>query len=126
RTKFILKENASFVLKEIGDDVQYEYLAYVNPDKWRRNDPLSEWEKGNLILKVKQVEQEGITNKYKDMEFEMFPDGLKEEAMRRYSILEPVLKGDIKPSQISEYIESLQGEVRKSAFYDWKKRWDTH
>jgi putative transposase len=125
-SKFLLKDNEYIVRNDKDEDIEIENLSYKKIEIWRKTQLIREWEQGNLIFRVQEKEQEEIVQKYQSIEFEMFPEDLKNEAKRRYSILKPVIKGEVSTNEINEYLNSLPEKVGKSAFYDWKKRWDSH
>ncbi|MFD5853293.1 Mu transposase C-terminal domain-containing protein [Cytobacillus pseudoceanisediminis] len=119
-SRFLIKGNEYLVRKELERDYELENLNYEQTELWKKDELLKLWWEGSLIFRKNEAEQDYIrVQNIDDLDTKS-----KNEAIRRYKILEPVIKGDILPSEIKGYIESLNGEVKKSAFYEWKKRWE--
>lgn len=120
-TRFLIKDNEYIVRREIEDlDCEIENLSYKKIEVRRKNDLLNLWWNGELIFRVdKEIEKLIKVQNFFDVD-----EKLKKEAFDRYKILEPILKGDILPSEISMYLTTVGDRVKKSAFYDWKSRWE--
>ncbi|WP_059172004.1 Mu transposase C-terminal domain-containing protein [Bacillus sp. FJAT-27445] len=120
-TRFLINDNEYVVRREIEDiDCEIENLSYKKIEVRRKHDLLSLWREGQLIFRV----NEEIENLIKIQNINDVDEKLKNEAFERFNILAPVLNGDISPSEIPLYLTSLGDRVKRSAFYDWKSRWD--
>lgn len=119
-TRFLIDDTEYLVRKETGMDCEVENLNYKKKEIWSNNELLKLWWEGSLIFRINPDEDTYIkTNNLEDLD-----EKLKNEALRRFRILKPVIKGEVLPSEIKSYIESLGGVVKKTAFYEWKKRWE--
>lgn len=119
-SRFLIKDNEFLVRKELEVDYELENLNYQQIELWRKDDLLKHWWDGTLVFRINEAEKNYIrVQNLNDLD-----EKSKNEAIRRYKILEPVIKGEILPSEIKGYIEGLNGQVKKSAFYEWKKRWE--
>ncbi|MFO1444485.1 transposase [Bacillus sp. Bva_UNVM-123] len=107
--------------KELESDFELENKNYQQIELWRKDELLKLWWEGTLVFKIKEEETKYVSiQNINDLD-----EKSKNEAIRRYKILEPVIKGNILPSEIKRYLEELNGQVKKSAFYEWKKRWES-
>ncbi|MFC0414162.1 Mu transposase C-terminal domain-containing protein [Cytobacillus solani] len=120
-SRFLIKDNEFIVRKELEVDYELENLNYQQIELWRKDDLLKHWWDGTLVFRINEAEKKYI----RVQNFNDLDEKSKNEAIRRYKILEPVIKGEISPSEIKSYIEGLNGQVKKSAFYEWKKRWES-
>lgn len=119
-SRFLIRDNEYLIRKEIQQDIEMENLNYKQIELWKKDELLKLWWEGTLVFRKKEVEEEYI----RIQNVNDLCENSKNEAIRRYKILEPVIKGEVLPSEIKDYIHSLNGEVKKSAFYEWKKRWE--
>ena len=120
-SRFLIKDNEYLVRKELERDYELENLNYQQTELWTKDELLRLWWEGNLVFRIKEEDKKYILAQ----NFDDLDEKSKNEAIRRYKALEPVIKGDVLPSEIKEYLNSLNGEVKKSAFYEWKKRWES-
>ncbi|VXC35761.1 transposase [Bacillus sp. 349Y] len=119
-SRFLIRDNEYLIRKEIQQDVELDNLNYKQIELWKKDELLKLWWEGKLVFREKEAEKEYI----RIQNINDLNEKSKNEAIRRYKILEPVIKGEVLPSEIKDYINSLNGEVKKSAFYEWKKRWE--
>lgn len=120
-SRFLIKDNEFLLRKELEDDYELENLNYQQIELWRKDELLKHWWDGTLVFRINEAEKKYVrVQNLNDLD-----EKSKNEAIRRYKILEPVIKGEILPSEIKGYIEELNGQVKKSAFYEWKKRWES-
>lgn len=119
-TQFIIDNNEYIVKNYNNSEIEVENLSYKKIEMIRTSDLLEKWINNELMFRIneKQVLQTTFNET-----INLIPDNLKNEAKRRYKILEPIIKGEILPSEVKGYLESLN--VKKTQFYEWKKRWDT-
>lgn len=120
-SRFLIKDNEYLVRKELERDYELENLNYQQIELWTKDELLRLWWEGNLVFRIKEEDKQYI----RAQNFDDLDEKSKNEAIRRYKALEPVIKGDVLSSEIKEYLNSLNGEVKKSAFYEWKKRWES-
>ncbi|WLR55584.1 Mu transposase C-terminal domain-containing protein [Mesobacillus subterraneus] len=119
-SRFLIRGNEYLVRKELERDYELENVNYEQTELWKKDELLQLWRDELLVFRKKEAEQEYI----RVQNIDDLDEKSKKEAIRRYKILEPVIKGEILPSEIKGYVDSLNGEVKKSAFYEWKKRWE--
>ncbi|RBP02058.1 Mu transposase C-terminal domain-containing protein [Rossellomorea aquimaris] len=119
-SRFLIRDNEYLIRKEIQQDVELDNLNYKQIELWKKDELLKLWWEGTLVFREKEAEIEYI----RILNINDLNEKSKNEAIRRYKILEPVIKGEVLPSEVKDYINSLNGEVKKSAFYEWKKRWE--
>lgn len=119
-SRFLIRDNEYLVRKELEKDYELENLNYQQIELWKKDELLKLWWEGTLIFRIKEEEK----NYIRVQNLDDLDEKSKNEAIKRYKILEPVIKGNILPSEIKGYLNSLNGQVKKSAFYEWKKRWE--
>lgn len=119
-TKFMIKDTEYIVRKEMESEVELENLAYKKIETWSINDLLKMWEQDDLVFKVS--EDEGYQIDIQD--FEVIPEELRIEALKRYGVLKPVINGDVLTSEIKSYVRALKDGPSLATFYNWKKEWD--
>ncbi|MEC1718906.1 Mu transposase C-terminal domain-containing protein [Schinkia azotoformans] len=121
-TKFMINEDKYVVRKETNGAIELENLNYNKIEVWGKNELLEKWSNDELVFRNEDwSNNEKIFDDFSMLDFES-----KNEANRRYEILKPVLDGEILPSEIKYYLSSLEPKVGKSAFYEWKSRWDKY
>lgn len=120
-SRFLIKDTEFLVRKELELDYELENLNYQQIELWRKDELLKHWWDGTLVFRINEAEKKYV----RVQNLDDLDEKSKNEAIRRYKILEPVIKGEILPSEIKGYIEALNGHVKKSAFYEWKKRWES-
>ncbi|MBG9854678.1 MULTISPECIES: Mu transposase C-terminal domain-containing protein [Bacillus] len=118
--RFMIRDNEYIVRKEMEKDLEIENIDYKRIEIWSKEELLDLWAKEQLIFRINE-ESEYINQ---IPEFEALPNHVQIEAKRRYKILEPVIKGEILPEEISEYLIKIEPKISKSTFYEWKKRWN--
>lgn len=119
-SRFLIKGNEYLVRKELEKDYELENLKYSEIELWAKDELLSLWWDGSLIFARNEEEESFIhVDNFQDLD-----EKSKNEAIRRYKLLEPVIKGEVLPSEIKDYLKTIDGQVKKSAFYEWKKRWE--
>jgi putative transposase len=119
-TRFLIKGNEYKVRRELEIDIEIESLDYNKIEIRRKNELLNLWYQGTLIFRKNAQEEEYI----KVESLDDVSENVKQEVLRRYKILEPIIRGDVLASEVKTYLESLGNTVKKSAFYEWKKRWE--
>jgi len=116
-SKILLNNNEYLIRKSINfDDFELENLVYQNIEVWSKDELLNSWVNGNLIFNYNSNKPVNIKS------LEDYGDNDIEIAKRRFEILRPLIEGEILPSEIKNYIHSLNGEVSKTQLYEWKKR----
>lgn len=121
-TKFMINEDKYVVRKETNGVIELENLNYNKIVIWDKNELLEKWSNDELVFR-----NEDWSNNEKIFgDFSMLDSESKNEAKRRYEILKPVLEGEILPSEIKYYLSTLEPKVGKTAFYEWKSRWDKY
>ncbi|PMC35014.1 hypothetical protein CJ195_21150 [Bacillus sp. UMB0899] len=119
-SRFMIKDNEYLVRRELELDYEIENIHYKIIELRRKEELLQLWHEGQLLFRISEEENKLLkTHNLDDLD-----DNLKRQAIERYNILKPIIKGEILPSEIDEYIKTLDGTVKKSAFYEWKKRWE--
>jgi putative transposase len=118
--RFLINDTEFMVRKELENDFEIENMHYNKIEIRRKRELLNLWFQGTLLFRKTQDEEQFIKiDNLTDLKLNS-----KNEAIKRYKILEPVIKGEVLPSEIKGYLESLGGKVKKSAFYEWKRRWE--
>lgn len=121
-TKFLINEDKYMVRKEANETVELENLNYKKTEIWDKDDLLEKWFNEELVFR-----NEDWSNNEDTLEdFSMLDPESINEAKRRFEILRPVLNGEILPSEIKFYLNSLEPRIGKSAFYEWKKSWEKY
>lgn len=116
-SKFLLNNNEYLLRRAIDfDNFELENLVYQNIEIWKKEDLLDCWLEGKLILKTESVEL------FKSKTLDDYSEKDIKIARKRFAIIKPVIKGDILPSEIKNYLKSFNGEIKKTQFYEWKKR----
>jgi putative transposase len=118
--RFLINDNEYLVRRELDFDYEIENLDYKKIELRRKTDLLTLWLEGTLLFRVNKDEE----NLIRVQNLDDLDEKAKKEAVRRFNILKPVIKGEVLPSEIKPYLESLGGAVKKSAFYEWKQRWE--
>src|SRR5690606_24298578 len=121
-TKFMINDKEYMVRRDLELDYEVENLNYKKIEIIRKQELLNLWWNGSLLFRVnneKENENLLIIHNLDDLD-----ESSKSEALERFRILEPVIKGEVLPSEINEYLKSLERKVGKSTFYDWKKDWE--
>ncbi|MCH1627417.1 transposase family protein [Fredinandcohnia quinoae] len=119
-SKFMINDNEYMVRREFELDYEVENLNYKKIELIRKNELLNLWWKGTLMFRINNEEE----NLMKIHNLNDLDDKSKKEAIERFKILEPVINGEILPSEIKTYLNSLGDRVKLSTFYEWKKNWD--
>jgi putative transposase len=93
------------------------------------NDLLLAWSNGDLVIKREYANDELKMAVVHQHDLDLLSEEEKDTIQKRYKILEPILIGDIKPSEFKKYISELPDELREmakstSTLYRWKRRWD--
>jgi putative transposase len=127
-TYFMVNHIEYVVRKSDIRDVVVENIPYKKIETWSRKELTSLWEKGELVFRIKNSENGDQGERRIQADFDMLPDEYKKEALRRYEILKPVIKGEIPSKGIVNYLESLPEHLRvsRATFYLWKKIWETY
>ncbi|MCM3410214.1 transposase family protein [Metabacillus litoralis] len=119
-SRFIINDNEYLVRRDLDLDIEVENMSYRKIEIRRKEVLFNLWLEGCLLFRVSKEEEELIrTHNLDDLNID-----LRNKALERYRILEPVIKGEVLPSEIKEYLQTLGGTVKKSTFYEWKKRWE--
>jgi putative transposase len=127
-TRFLLNERV-FEITELLDGERYKAkdLTFGNvAETFSRNQLLSLLENGSLRFNVEGKNTSGdLVKDHAFEDFQMLPEDVKNEALKRYECIEPLL--DLKAS-LNKYIKELVGtlkakgyEVSKSSLYRWYK-----
>ena len=120
--RFLLNDNQYVIRKNIGTDIDVENLNYKKVEVWNKEILLKEWFEERLIFET------CLTTKDKrDLwDFTLLSRKEQEKARRAYRVIEPVLKGEVLPNEIDQYLKSLDPKVSKATYYRYKKKWDTY
>ncbi|MEK5440808.1 Mu transposase C-terminal domain-containing protein [Fredinandcohnia sp. FSL W7-1320] len=118
-TRFLMNDNEYLVRRELDLDYEIENLNYKKVEIIRKQELLHLWWNGSLLFRI--VNEEENENLLKIHNLNDLDEKSKKTAFERYRILEPVIKGEVLPSELESYLTSRN--VAKSTFYDWKKLW---
>jgi putative transposase len=119
-SKFLINDSEYIVRREMGDQIEVENLSYKRKEALGKDELLDKWLSKELIFKFKGEEKDKLHFKES---FSQLKDDQKEEARRRFNVLEPVIRGEILADEVKSYLDGLN--IGKSQFYVWKKKWDT-
>lgn len=114
-----MNDNEYLVRRELDLDYEIENLNYKKVEIIRKQELLHLWWNGSLLFRI--VNEEENENLLKIHNLNDLDEKSKKTAFERYRILEPVIKGEVLPSELESYLTSRN--VAKSTFYDWKKLW---
>lgn len=118
--KFIINEDKYIVRKETDGAIELENLNYKKIEIWGKNELLEKWFNDELVFR----NDNWSSNEETLEDFSTLNSEAISEAKRRFEILKPVINGEILPSEIKLYLSTLNPKVGKSAFYEWKSRWE--
>lgn len=124
---FKLKNNEYLIRKYIdSQNIEVNNVSYRNQvEIFTINELLEAWYNNLLIVKDDNIK----TNSFvKVHDFDMLSEKEQKLALQRYKLIEPVFLGEIKPSEIDNYLESFLEEDKKiigskSTLYKWIKRY---
>lgn len=119
-SRFLIKDNEYLVRRDLELDYEIENLNYKKTELRRKTELLKLWWEGTLLFRINQDEE----NLHKIHHLDDLNAKSKKEALKRFNVLKPVIAGEVLPSEIKQYLESLGGTVKKTAFYVWKQRWE--
>lgn len=117
-SKFQINDNEYLVRRDLGIDYEIENMNYKNIEIRRKEDLLKLWLEGQLLFRIDPDDKKLIRIQNLD---DLDADK-KKKALERFKVLKPVIDGEILPNEIKDYLQNAG--VKKSTFYDWKKRWD--
>src|SRR5690625_915771 len=123
-TRFLINDNEYEVIKIRGKELDIKNLRYNKIETWEKSELLSLWLENKLIFRIRTDEKDN--NEIKES-FNNLTIDEKKEAKYRYSIIEPIIKGDIRTKEINKYLEGLGNPISRATFFNWKKKWEeTH
>ncbi|MCA1322149.1 Mu transposase C-terminal domain-containing protein [Bacillus tianshenii] len=117
-SKFQINENEYLVRRDLGLDYEVENMNYKKIEIRRKEDLLKLWSEGQLLFRINPDDEKFI----RVQNLDDLDSDKKEKALERFKVLKPVIEGEILPSEIKNYLQEVG--IKKSTFYDWKKRWD--
>ncbi|ETT45400.1 hypothetical protein BSK66_10220 [Paenibacillus odorifer] len=107
-----------------NDDIELSNLSYNSVEIFSTNELLEAWYEKRLIPKKELT----IQLLPRLMDPELISDEENKIMENRFKVLEPVIKGYIKPADIGNYVDSLPVELKLSIssvsmLYKWKKKY---
>ncbi|QUL57047.1 transposase [Paenibacillus tritici] len=114
------------VRKENSKDIEVTNYSYDTVEIFSLDELIEAWSDGTLLVKHDDIpEQAQIANH----DIKMYTQQETKDMEIRYRILEPIINGQVKPAQYTDYINGLPKDLRKvtsiASIYRWKKRWDS-
>lgn len=127
-TKFLMNDHRYVIRRDEMWDVEVENLNRGKIETWSKKQLLKAWESGNLQF---DFIEKGSTNQPSVfMDFELLPEEIRKQVWVRYEIIKPVLNGEIVPSELLQYLQSIPKKygisVSRTQFYEWKKKFEQY
>ncbi|MEH7747330.1 Mu transposase C-terminal domain-containing protein [Neobacillus drentensis] len=128
-TRFLLNERVFEIIEKLdGERYKAKDMTFGNvAETFSRSQLLSLLENGSLRFSVEGKNTSGdLVKDYAFEDFQMLPEDVKNDALKRYECIEPLL--DLKVTSLNKYIEELVNalkakgcKVSKSSLYRWYK-----
>ncbi|MDR6885414.1 Mu transposase C-terminal domain-containing protein [Bacillus sp. 3255] len=113
-----LLQGKEYVVKKSGStEVVLENIQYGLRENYLLDELLNAWRLGELHFKL------ASDNKVEEIEyeFELVPEKQKVEAIRRYAILEPFIKGEKIYADLEAHL--IEHNISQGTFYNWFRIW---
>jgi putative transposase len=114
---FLLKGKEYVVKKSGSTEVVLENIQYGLRETYLVDELLNAWILGELHFKLASDSKVEET----EYEFELVPEKQKEEAKRRYAILEPFIKGEKIYADLEAHL--IEHNISQGTFYNWFRIW---